>query len=283
MGWTKSTCVFSGLMDDVSVTFAMGTRKNALVTLLAALLAIAGCASSADTPEDDETSDGSGGGDGDGDGVGPTDDNVEVAPENVIDDLEDKDDAIKDSEDRSGSWYTFHDDTKGGTQMPGDDFKPTAGGANGSKYAAVTSGKGFTEWGAGMAFDLNYGGEDLKGKPKPTWDASKLKGVTFMMKSKTPKVRFAIATQAVADNGDGGGTCVDNTTMDNCNNTHGVDLTVGTDWERYKIPFTMLKQEEGWGKVVAFDATKLLGFEFSVPELASSVEFELAVDDIAFY
>ena len=73
----------------------------------------------------------------------------------LVDDLEDGDDAILDDGGRRGGWYTFNDETDGTQSPPGTGFVPSPGGAGDSAYAAGTSGGGFTEWGAGMGFDLN--------------------------------------------------------------------------------------------------------------------------------
>src|SRR5687768_4055128 len=52
--------------------------------------------------------------------------------EDLLDDLEDGDDAINGETGRMGGWYTFHDDTVGGVQEPPETgFVPTAGGADG--------------------------------------------------------------------------------------------------------------------------------------------------------
>ena len=57
---------------------------------------------------------------------------------------------------------------------------PSPGGANDSAYAASTSGGGFTEWGAGMGFDLNHpaavGGTGERG----AYDASGFRGIALV-------------------------------------------------------------------------------------------------------
>src|SRR5690606_1927607 len=103
-------------------------------------------------------------------------DAVTILPENLIDDLDDGDASIAEVGGRIGAWYTYNDETTGGEQAPpsDSDFAPSAGGPTDSGFMARTTGSGFTEWGAGMGFDLNNPG-DAKG----TWDASAFTGVAF--------------------------------------------------------------------------------------------------------
>ena len=193
-----------------------------------------------------------------------------ITEANMIDDLEDNDDTILANDKRLGSWYTFHDDeSTGGEQTPGSSFKPTAGGAEDSKYAAATKGKGYKSY-AGMGFDLNNDGKTIK-----VYDASKFKGISFLAKGNVD-LRVGISTSATVSK-DGGGTC--SAGADKCDDTHGVDITVEKDWAKYDIPFAKIKQT-GWGEAAEFDPKTLLGISFSVPENAS---FDFAIDNIGFY
>jgi hypothetical protein len=193
-----------------------------------------------------------------------------ITEANMIDDLEDNDDTILANDKRLGSWYTYHDDeSTGAEQTPGTAFKPTAGGAEDSKYAAATKGKGYKSY-AGMGFDLNNDGKTVK-----AYDASKFKGISFLAKGNVD-LRVGIATSVTVTK-DSGGTC--SAGADKCDDTHGVDVTVEKDWAKYDIPFAKIKQE-GWGKAEDFDPATVLGISFSVPENAS---FDFAIDDIGFY
>src|SRR5688572_29905343 len=62
----------------------------------------------------------------------------------VLDDLE--------RQDYWGYWFAFNDATAGGSQTPSGTFAPEM--ADGSGYAVHTSGTGFTNWGAGVGFNL---------------------------------------------------------------------------------------------------------------------------------
>jgi hypothetical protein len=203
---------------------------------------------------------------------GGTDGGNGLGAKSLIDDLEDGDDAIAKTDGRVGTWYTFHDATTG-TQVPSEaDFLPTAGGAGASMYAADTNGMGFTDWGAGMAFDLNDDTTRL------AYDASKYKTLGFKAKGNV-MIRVAIETAGVTATGDGG-TCTDSTVMGmECEDVHGTDLMLSPDWTEYTIPFEQLTQE-GWGLPVAFDAKTAMSVQFQV---GANTTFDFAIDDVAFY
>jgi hypothetical protein len=206
-----------------------------------------------------------------GDSAGP---DAALGTADLIDDLEDGDDAIAATAGRTGNWYTFHDMTAAGTQMPPEAaFVPMAGGAGDSKFAAGTSGSGFTDWGAGMGFDLNST-ETTRG----TYDASKYKTLAFKAKGNVT-VRVALETAAVTPTTDGG-TCTASTVMGmECEDLHGTSIKLTGEWKEYAIPLSTLKQE-GWGKPEAFDPKTAIGVLFSVD---ANVAFDFAVDDVSFY
>lgn len=199
--------------------------------------------------------------------------------EDLIDDLEDGDDAIAEANGRLGGWYTFNDMTVGGTQTPPETgFVPTAGGADGSAYAAATSGKGFTEWGAGMGFDLNNPEAVGMTGPRGTYDVTPYRGIAFYAKSNVP-VRLAVATTGVTATTEGG-LCTPSTTMgQECDDTHGANLSISSDWKEFTLEFADLRQG-GWGKVVPFEPTDVMAVLFQVDK---SLEFDFAVDNVRFY
>lgn len=203
------------------------------------------------------SSTGSSSGEG-GSGVGPTD-------VTMIDDMEDGNNAILRDGGRQGYWYTFNDQTEGGTQTPamGDDFTMTTltppRGA--SMVAASMRGEGFTEWGAGMGFDLNS-----TDTGKSTYDASAFKGITFWAKataasSKTLKVLLAdVNTTPPAE----GGAC-----EKDCNIHFARTVALSEEWKKFDVSFA-----------TPLDATKLLSIQF---QTAVGDAFEVYVDDVAFY
>ncbi|HEY5948947.1 MAG TPA: hypothetical protein VIV40_25825 [Kofleriaceae bacterium] len=210
---------------------------------------------------------------GGGGGTTPT------GPSDLIDDLEDGDDAINETNGRMGGWYTFNDESTTGTQMPaGEGFTATAGGANGSAFAAATSGTGFTVWGAGMGFDLNNPEAVGMTGPRAQYDASRFKGIAFMAKGNVP-ITVSLEVVGVTPM-DRGGTCVPSTTMgEECDDLHGTLIDLTSDWKEYAVEFTKLRQG-GWGKAVPFAATDVTAVLFQAD---MDVSFDFAVDDVGFY
>jgi hypothetical protein len=199
----------------------------------------------------------------------------DILPENMIDDLDDGDPVLLRSGGRSGAWYTYNDMTATGQQTPamGSPFMPSPGGANGSAYAATTQGSGFTVWGAGMGFDL-----DVQMSVKHAYDASAFHGVEFTAKGSGP-VRAAIMIESVVSS-EVGGACTPSTVAgEKCDDGHGTNLFLTGNWTVYKLPFAEIRQA-GWGKPVAFDATKIMSIQFNVDK---NLPFDFAIDSIGFY
>jgi hypothetical protein len=198
--------------------------------------------------------------------------------EDLIDDLEDGDDAINGETGRMGGWYTFHDDTAG-TQVPPDTgFTPIAGGADGSAYAANTSGSGFTEWGAGMGFDLNNPEAVGEVGPRGMYDASRFRGIAFKAKGNVA-MRISVETVGVAPTDRGGG-CTPSEVMGmECDDLHGKDLALTAEWDEYLVEFAQMRQG-GWGLAVPFAATDVTAVLFQVE---ANLEFDISVDDVRFY
>jgi hypothetical protein len=213
---------------------------------------------------------GGGGGGGADAGLGPVD---------MIDDLEDGDDAILAAGGRQGAWSTFHDETKGAVQTPSDTmFTATMGGADGSKFAAATTGMGFTDWGAGMGLDLNAPDEVGGTMTRGPYDASKYKTIAFSAKGNvTIWVGVEISATSPTDQG---GTCTPSTVAGmECEDLHGLSVKLTPDWHEYTIPYAELKQQ-GWGKPVDFDPKTMISIQFQVD---ANLSFDYAIDNVRFY
>jgi len=211
----------------------------------------------------------------DGTGNGPLDEPVDVADENMIDDLEDGDGSILEMGGRIGAWYTYNDGSSGGTQTPEENsnFMGTAGGVDGSEFAANTTGSGFSEWGAGMGFDFNNPG-DTKG----TYDASGFTGIGFAAKGNAT-VFVAVAIEAVTDEAYGG-TCVPGEEEgEECDDAHGAFFNLTEEWQPYALVFDEAAQE-GWGQAADFDPATIVSFQIGV---ADGVDFDLWFDDLGLY
>ncbi len=214
-----------------------------------------------------------------GGGAGDPGPDAAPGPVDLIDDLEDGDDAISEANGRMGGWYTFNDETAAGTQIPpAASFAPTTGGAGGSAFAAGTSGTGFTVWGAGMGFDLNNPSAVGQTGPRAAYDASRYQSVAFKARGNVP-IQVSVEIVGVTPT-DRGGTCVPSTTMgDECDDLHGTLVDLTPEWKDYTIPFARLRQG-GWGRAVPFAATDATAVLFQADK---DLTFDFAVDDIRFY
>ena len=172
----------------------------------------------------------------------PTDSgsDMPIDPQNVIDDFEDGDPLILAANGRKGAWYTYNDETKGATQVPGSDeaFAPVEGGPDGSLFMGHTDGTGFAVWGAGLGLDLNNEGDDEGGPGiRNPYDASGFQGIVFSARGSGP-VRVKFLVEAVVPM-DTGGTCDSPT---DCEDAHGKIVPLTADWAQYQIGFNELFQ-----------------------------------------
>lgn len=186
-------------------------------------------------------------------------------PDGLIDDLEDGDSQITKKEGREGYWFTFAD-KEGSTVFPKGDFKPEAGGPNGSTHAARFHGKMAT---AGKSLYVGMGFSFLN--PKGSYDASKYKGISFWAKG-PGKVRFEVPDVDTQPEGD---KCSD------CYNNFGVELYLTDQWVRYTVPFERLAQQPGWGDPApGVDAKELFGVQWQFK--SPGVDYDIWIDDIEF-
>ncbi|WP_433927211.1 hypothetical protein AB3662_29435 [Sorangium cellulosum] len=215
---------------------------------------------------------GAGGAGGGAGGAGASDAGAEPPPcTALLDDLEDGDSAILTCEGRVGSWYTYNDGTRSGTQtpLPGRPFVPVSPG-HASEHAAHVAGSGFTTRGAGMGFDLNL----APGGAKLSYDASAYAGLTFWAKAAAPTHIYVNLPDRNTDRE--GGVCEGS----GCGDHFGEGLDLTTEWAQYTVMFSILSTD-GWGVPAppAFDAAHAYSVEFHT---AKSTVFDMLVDDIAF-
>lgn len=196
---------------------------------------------------------------------------VELLPENLIDDLEDGDAVIYELGGRIGLWYAY-DDGSAGTSNPqaGGDFHTTVGGPNGSEYSAIIVGNGFTTWGAGMGFDINNSG----GLIKHTFDASAFTGIAFQARG-SGSVKFKVQTEAIVPTSEGG-TC---NAGASCNDAHFVTIELTPAWQQHVVSFASLAQG-GWGQAAAWNPATVVGLQW---EVGASTNYEVAIDDVGLY
>jgi hypothetical protein len=186
--------------------------------------------------------------------------------DDLIDDFEDGDTQITKLADRSGYWFTSHDDH--GSTIDPTPLAPSAGGADGSQKAMHISGQtatGVGSWGSQLG--ANLVGEGV-------YDASDHAGISFKAKvgpSSTKKVRFKVAD--VNTHPDGG-------VCKNCWNQFGKNLDLTTEWREYRVTFDEMRQEAGWGDPFpAVVPSKIMGINWSIEPGRA---FDLWIDDVQF-
>ena len=196
------------------------------------------------------------------------------ASEGVISDGENNSNQINTIKGRGGYWYTFVD-SNGSSITPtagsqGGTFAMTAGGANGSKYAARMTGQvGSAETVyAGMAMNFV--------DPKGTYDGTAYKGISFWAKKgpgSTQKVRLKVPDT---------NTDPDGKVCKECYNDFGADLVLTDEWRQFVFPYTSLKQLKGWGSphTPGIDSSQMYAIQFQVNE--KGAPFDIWVDDIQF-
>lgn len=97
----------------------------------------------------------------------------------LVDDMEDRNQAILQTAGRAGSWFSFNDLT--GMQVPvmSSSIFPmsaTDPARSGSQFAVLTKGSGFTGWGAGVGFEF---------ASTLAYDASRYAGIAFWARAAT--------------------------------------------------------------------------------------------------
>ncbi|MBN2343674.1 MAG: hypothetical protein JXX29_18955 [Deltaproteobacteria bacterium] len=149
----------------------------------------------------------------------------------LLDDGEDGNTQVIDMNGRDGYWFTFMD--AWGSTMEKRRFEMSEGGYNDeSKFAAHINGQLADEGDAvyaGMGFNFT--------NPKSPFDISNAKGIRFWAKG-PGKIRFKITDRNTDPVGD---RCSD------CYNDFGVDIYLQHQWMRYTVPFSEMKQQDGWG------------------------------------
>jgi hypothetical protein len=179
---------------------------------------------------------------------------------------------------RSGSWFTYNDGTDGGVQTPmaGAQCLPSLipdGGRCGSLHAENTFGSGFTNYGAGLGFDLNH----PNSMTRMPYDLTAYTGIAFWAYSSISggqDVSFQVLEQATVPVS-GGGTC---TAL--CNdNYHASVLFPSSGWTQIVVPFSSL-QQSGFGTKVPWQPSTVLAVQFVVDP---ALIFDFWVDDIGLY
>jgi len=212
--------------------------------------------------------------------AGQTSFDLSAASVSMICDFTNGDDSINDP--RVGYWYAVSDGTPGGTQQPPEngDFVPETScglsNADGNPVpgCAHTTGHGWADWGAGLAFDFNSPGDIAL-----AYDASAYTGIVFAARGRPP---FKLAVPTVATSAkESGGTCVPTAyaATSDCEDHFGVMINVQPQWLYFVVPFAALSQE-GFGQRVSFDPKTSLGLQFTADP---NLDFDFYITNVAFY
>jgi hypothetical protein len=208
----------------------------------------------------------------------------------LIDDMESGTGHILDNEGRVGVWYAFNDLSSNldpnANQWPAPTTPgvpvPTSliqGARDCGTRAIHTYGGGFTQWGAGVGFDLSFDGQHYH-----MYDASAYDGITFWARGNV-EIQARIST-AEATRVEWGGTCP----QEICPFPYHETLGLGPDWAEYWVPFSFLRSLY-WPMPTSFDATQLTNIQFLVPgptqcdswPCSTPQTFDFWIDDVGFY
>ena len=192
----------------------------------------------------------------------------------IIDQMEDGDGTIEMTAMRGGVWFSFND-KQGGTQTP-DPYAEVFPMAEldppraGSHYAARTRGGGFTDWGAGIGFELYN---------QKAYDVSRYAGITFWARrapDTVSKLRFAVTDSATAPRG---GQCHEYADYSTCSDYFGSDLSLDTEFQRYTLTWGELTQS-GFGdpRPDSVNTSAVYGVRFQIDK---DEDFDFWIDDIA--
>jgi hypothetical protein len=206
----------------------------------------------------------------------------------LIDDMEGRGvptgwlDGVSVANPRAGTWFVFDDGTDGGMLTPAPAPAGSAaqiiatipGGRGASAHAAhVVGNSGFTNYGAGMGFNLNVDA----GSPH-VYDATAYQGFTFWARAagdaSSTVVLFNVLDRNTAMP-PSGGICDGGA----CNGSFGSTLVLTDAWQLFTVHYTDLRRPV-WAisDGSPFDPSNMIGCQFQVEGQA----FDLWVDDIYF-
>lgn len=210
----------------------------------------------------------------DGGGEGGSADTTPTGNELLVDDFQDTDAQILESQGRSGAWYVANDGRGQQTPRAGVPLVPAqlmpARGA--STRGAHTFGGPFSTWGALVGTALA-----AEGDQGVAYDLSGHTGLRVWVRTGSlapgaaKAVRLSVRTPATVM---GGGCTI-------CGDHFGADIPLTAQWVQISVPFASLAQS-GYGRPVLTkpDLTQALGVEFLFPV---NVSFDLWLDDIELY
>lgn len=193
----------------------------------------------------------------------------------MIDDMEDRVDTILFVENRTGFWFAFNDGT--GTQIPAPgadrllmtELNPRR---DQSWYAVATSGAGFTDWGAGIGFDLHS---------RNAYDASSYAGFAFWARQAPGSASTGINLRVeITDRNSVPQAFVCDDQSVRCYANFGVEVTLSSEWQFFEYTWSEL-QQPGWQdrSYPSVERSALYGIRF---QIQNDQPFDFQIDDVAF-
>lgn len=187
----------------------------------------------------------------------------------TVDDFEDGDLQLDETNNLRGSWYVTNDGTGQQSPMPGAENEGLVDGAGSPEspaHALHTSGSGFTRWGAFAAARLNASNGQAC-----AYDLSRYAGLHLSIQG-AGSLRVNLGTAATTPVVDGG----------DCNaeacSDYGKSLLLDAEWQSVDVPFEQLAQPD-WANAAPLELAKALRISF----WAEREDFEFGVDDLQFY
>lgn len=191
---------------------------------------------------------------------------VEPDPD-LIDDFEDGDDSILESDGRQGTWVVSNDGN--GDQEPGN-AEPVipallVPARDQSERALHTSGGGFDLWGAYVRAYLRV----EAGNNRP-YDASRHTGVRFFARSGDDEEHSAFLQVPT----------LETTMCPGCGDHFGSEFTYASEWREYRLPFDEMEQRGLGPPRPALAEMQVVAVQVL---FEAGVDFDLWIDDIGFY
>ena len=164
-------------------------------------------------------------------------------------------------------WYTAHDTTPGGRQVPDGAVSPEAS-SNGG-FAVHTYGDGFSEWGAAMGIHV--------AELQACFDWHRSRGIRFRARGQG-SIGVAAAVRGVLPVSEGGSCSAEDQAESRCYDYHHRELTLSSSWQTHEIEWGAL-QQAGWGTPVSFQAGDVVSIEFTIaPE---QMPFDFWIDELS--
>lgn len=181
-------------------------------------------------------------------------------PLDLLDDVEDGDTLGLIRDGHEGSWFVYTDETPGTLGK----LRAEPAGAHDSAFGICIDGGGFSDWGGGIALNL----DDTGGARKP-YDASLYTGISFWARGNGTPMRVLVSDTYSDPSFKICSSCYDD---------FQAPFTPESEWKKYTFSWSDLKQRGFGDDRPNVCARTLLALNFEWPD---NTDFELCVDDVA--